>query len=57
MENLCSIRQDWEVLGYIEIIDWKIVTTWQIWENEYDDFFDLIKGLRGFNICFDDIYF
>ena len=53
---LFSIRQQGEVLGYIEIENGKIVTSGFIGKNIYDNFVDLIKGLWGFGISIDDFY-
>lgn len=53
---LFSIRQDSEVLGYIEIKNGMIVTEGQIGNNTYADFVELIKGLQGHNIDIDNFY-
>lgn len=52
---LFSIRKGGEV-GYIEVFNGKLKTSGFIGENEYNNFVDLIKGLRGFDISIDDFF-
>lgn len=57
-EFLMSIRQNNECIWYIGYDDeWKIVTEWQIGDNTYDNFVDLIRWLQWFDIKIDDFYF
>jgi hypothetical protein len=55
-QYLMSIRQNGEVIGYIEILDGKITTNGIIGDNQYDNFVELIKGLQGFNIKIDEFF-
>lgn len=55
-QPLLSIRSNGQELGYIEAKGGKLVTSGQIGENTYENFVDLIKGLRGHGIKIDDFY-
>ena len=55
-QQLFSIRQNGECIGYIEIVEGKITTSGIIGYNQYDNFVELIKGLQGFDIKIDDFY-
>jgi hypothetical protein len=53
-----TIFQNGEALGYICVYDDGIISTSGIiGENEYANLVDLFKGLQGFNIKIDDIFF
>jgi hypothetical protein len=57
-QPLLSIRQNGECIGYVEILDGKLVTSGDIGEgNTYDNFVGLIWGLQGFGITIDDFFF
>jgi hypothetical protein len=53
---LFSIRKDGILLGYIETIDGKLVTSGIIGDNVYNNFVELIKGLQGYDIHIDNFY-
>ena len=53
---LFSIRKNGECLGYIEIIEQKIVTSGIIGENVYNNWVELIKGLQGLEIEIDNFF-
>ena len=55
-QYLFTIIKDKKTLGYIEILNGKIVTSGYIGENTYNNFVALIVGLRGFGICIDNFY-
>jgi hypothetical protein len=42
---------------YIDKKDNKFITSGFIGENSYNNFIELLKGLQGFNINIDDLYF
>ncbi len=55
-QHLFSIVKQCEKIGDIEIFNGKITTFGKIGENQYDNFIELIKGLRGFDIKIDEFY-
>jgi hypothetical protein len=56
-QHLMSIRKDGEWLGHIEIENGELVTNGFVGNNTYDNFVELIRGLQGHGLEFDDIFF
>lgn len=50
------IRKDGKWFGSVEITEDGIITSGQIGYNHYDNFFDLLNGLQGFDISLDEIF-
>ena len=57
-QHLFSIRRDSEEIGGVEIVGGELTTYGQVGEgNTYPDFVALLKGLQGFNISLEDLFF
>jgi hypothetical protein len=55
-QMLFSIRKNNDFVGYIETVNGKLTTSGAIGENQYDNFVELLKGLQGHDISFDNLY-